>query len=102
MVKTKPKVCPTDYLMCREQFIIAHGKHARVHEKLMSSLGCESEAGLSRALLEVDGRHPCAALVDQWQNAETELDQAEKLFNQARKVLADKKALDSIISSLDE
>lgn len=102
MLKTKPKVCPSDYLMCRERFIVAHGVHARVHEKLMNSLGCDSEASLSRALLEVDGRHPCSGLVEEWHKAEEDLDLAERTFNQARKLLADKKALDAIISNLDE
>ena len=88
--------------MCRERFIIAHGVHARVHEQLMEKLKVDSEAGLSRALLEVDGRHPCASLVAEWQKAEESLDLAERTFNQARKLLADKKALDSVISNLDE
>ena len=98
MAKRKP--CPSNYLQARESFMVARGVHARLHEQLTKALSVNTEAELSIALLNVDGAHPLAGLVEDWRKAEAALDQAEKTYDAARANVA-QRIVEADLASID-
>ena len=98
MAKRRP--CPSNYLQARENFMIARGVHARLHEQLTKALGVNTEAELSIALLSIDGSHSLAGLVEDWRQAEAALDQAEKTYDAARANVA-QRIVEADLASLD-
>lgn len=108
MTQTPAKApCVSDYLACRERYMIARCRHLRLHEELQEALDADSEAGLEKALLQArhDLRHPAQSLIKAWDNSEKELNSADLLFKAAQTFHLQRRAeieLERDIQSLDD